>query len=543
MSLFLISLTSAFQLEKKLVQIEVDENYPCHIENNNEIVCNPITNQQINDWKDKIDNLPLEEKDKGRKTDKQKKDLLNEGVIPYKKGKYEKVVDVKKVYREKIDINSLGDNLIEIGFGTNVFGVSGTPLENFDVDESAGIVTYRPLNRTWLNLDGSASYVTLNNNFASELTENSNLTVSIWFNNTETDGTSDAFIVLRGSSNPYGMISLSLDGDEGGRVQLVYTAENATANIAINESFTLHNWHNLIFTKQATNYSIYIDGQYQTNNISYSSVSSIPPASQISLTSIGFEGGVDEFRIFNTSLNLSEINSIYNANRNRTINMLETQNDNNQIKYLPMNEGKDAIVYDLSNKGFNGTITGATWQNDGINVTTLGYPVNISIVNMSNAYIRWDNGTVLNSYYTGNQTYSFLNNQTLYITDDYYSGSEVTQIGLWSYLRLNENTGTTAYDVSGNGNNGTITGATWADDAVDNTLTKDVDYTLSTDQFTIVNDEHAWKQVVTDYDYKVTETYGFHISIIRLITGFVALFALIAVIVLVMNFLNKIRTD
>jgi len=67
-------------------------------------------------------------------------------------------------------------------------------------------------------------------------------------------------------------------------------------------------------------------------------------------------------------------------------------------------------------------------------------------------------------------------------------------------LNLNENTGTTAYDVSGNGNNGTITGATWADDAVDLTLTDGVDYTLIGKLFTIVNSEYAWSQILTTYE-------------------------------------------
>ena len=71
--------------------------------------------------------------------------------------------------------------------------------------------------------------------------------------------------------------------------------------------------------------------------------------------------------------------------------------------------------------------------------------------------------------------------------------------GLQINLKLNENTGTTAYDVSGNGNNGTITGATWADDAVDNTLTNGVDYTQSGNQFTIDNSDYAWSEFTANY--------------------------------------------
>jgi hypothetical protein len=45
-------------------------------------------------------------------------------------------------------------------------------------------------------------------------------------------------------------------------------------------------------------------------------------------------------------------------------------------------------------------------------------------------------------------------------------------------LKFNENTGSTAYDVSGYGNNGTILGATWQNDGIILTLTDGVDYTL-----------------------------------------------------------------
>jgi peptidoglycan/xylan/chitin deacetylase (PgdA/CDA1 family) len=49
---------------------------------------------------------------------------------------------------------------------------------------------------------------------------------------------------------------------------------------------------------------------------------------------------------------------------------------------------------------------------------------------------------------------------------------------LKEYL-LNENSGTIAYDSSGNNNHGTISGATWKTDGVLNTLTEGVDYTLN----------------------------------------------------------------
>ena len=71
-------------------------------------------------------------------------------------------------------------------------------------------------------------------------------------------------------------------------------------------------------------------------------------------------------------------------------------------------------------------------------------------------------------------------------------------IGEWN---LNENSGTTAYDTSGNSNNGTITGATWNNDGIDNTLTENTDYNRTGNNFTIMNSEFAWSEIITNYYY------------------------------------------
>jgi len=67
---------------------------------------------------------------------------------------------------------------------------------------------------------------------------------------------------------------------------------------------------------------------------------------------------------------------------------------------------------------------------------------------------------------------------------------------------LNENSGTTAYDVSGNGNNGIIDGATWNNDGVDVALTKDTDYSLAGSTFMIINDDYQWTGINSSWDYK-----------------------------------------
>ncbi len=96
--------------------------------------------------------------------------------------------------------------------------------------------------------------------------------------------------------------------------------------------------------------------------------------------------------------------------------------------------------------------------------------------------------------------------------------------------KLNENSGTTAYDVSGNGNNGTISGATYDNDGVLNTLVNVVDYTLSGATFTIVNTLYSWDQVSTSYDY-ASVSGSSSTTVLRLVGIFVALAILIFLLI------------
>jgi len=68
-------------------------------------------------------------------------------------------------------------------------------------------------------------------------------------------------------------------------------------------------------------------------------------------------------------------------------------------------------------------------------------------------------------------------------------------------LGLNENQGTTAHDVSGNSNDGTITGATWNNDGINVTLTSGIDYILLGNTFTIASINYAWREIRTEYTY------------------------------------------
>ena len=117
----------------------------------------------------------------------------------------------------------------------------------------------------------------------------------------------------------------------------------------------------------------------------------------------------------------------------------------------------------------------------------------------------------------------------------------INSVDIYQYplleLKLSENSGTTAYDTSGNGNNGTISGATWNNDGILITLTNLVDYTLSANIFTIINSALAWDEVALSYDY-LTQIESSSTTIIRLVQVLIAV-TILSFILIIINYYTK----
>jgi len=106
--------------------------------------------------------------------------------------------------------------------------------------------------------------------------------------------------------------------------------------------------------------------------------------------------------------------------------------------------------------------------------------------------------TYKNSNLTGGIDRLIIDNETLIndfkeVVDEFYNSG--------IKIRLNENQGIIVHDISNNGNNGIISGATWKDDSIDITLTEDIDYTLANSLFTIVDDDYSWVGIDVEWDY------------------------------------------
>lgn len=117
------------------------------------------------------------------------------------------------------------------------------------------------------------------------------------------------------------------------------------------------------------------------------------------------------------------------------------------------------------------------------------------------------NENIIYNLYSKNDTYSILGDMVL-------------------NLKLNENTGTTTYDSSGNGNDGVILGASWDNDGVLNTLTNGEDYTINTGTglFTIIDSDYSWSGLSASWDYHTINNRNLPANIVlHLIEIFIAL--------------------
>jgi len=130
------------------------------------------------------------------------------------------------------------------------------------------------------------------------------------------------------------------------------------------------------------------------------------------------------------------------------------------------------------------------------------------------------------------------------ITNVYGSGritnSSLPNDGLVLWQPINENTGTTTYDISEQGisSNGTISGATYLNDTADILLTENTDYTRTGNNITITNDLYSWSELKARYSYDTT-TSSATTTILRLTGIFIALIFIVFLAAGVMKGANE----
>jgi hypothetical protein len=160
-------------------------------------------------------------------------------------------------------------------------------------------------------------------------------------------------------------------------------------------------------TYNGSEMSIYVDGVLENtcgagvlvsqDGVSPITIGAYRPGS----SSYQFDGLIDELNIWDTALNQDQIQSIMSSEL--------SGNEAGLVGYWNFNEGEGDMLYDLSGNGNDGTIYGATWDEDGAPLepnsiavltvhevdgalgTTVSVPVDIELlgVDISSAEIRF----------------------------------------------------------------------------------------------------------------------------------------------------------
>jgi hypothetical protein len=174
----------------------------------------------------------------------------------------------------------------------------------------------------------------------------------------------------------------------------------------------------------------------------------------------------------------------YNITKNKYNNIVFSYNNSNLSIWL------NGVLINSTLRDGKGAISNFTWQ----------------ISSNSGGFF---NGTIDEIRFYGD---GLTDNQILQINNSGRSKNNSLDFGsLLAYYSMNENSGATTYDSSGNGNNGTISGATWQNDGVLVSLTNGVDYSVEpyTGIFTILNPVYQYSYIMTSWvQGTIINTYG-----------------------------------
>ena len=244
-----------------------------------------------------------------------------------------------------------------IAASDNILGANGSTTTLTELPNAAP--TVRSKNRTWLAFDGSGDYI--NTNYSQEIAANHSY--SFWTNFSYSNASSR--VVLRTNDAAEGIYI------RDGFIEHVF--ENATG-VQANTTVTGFNnsaWNYVTVTINKTvntgygTASIYVNAVFRNQSNLTGPITTGVSALNISASNSSYDGSLDEFRLYNKTLTTAEITEIFNSGRGQNSSLPV----DNLTLWYGLNERTGTTANELENGQHNGTITGATWATDDINVT------------------------------------------------------------------------------------------------------------------------------------------------------------------------------
>ena len=203
-------------------------------------------------------------------------------------------------------------------------------------------------NNNSLSFDGSSDRVEIPYGALNGL---ENVTFSCWFYNRDTDSHYQTII-----QQPQGMY-IRYEHNNASFLFVLFAGGNGSNQIVI-DAPSQNEWHHIAVTYNGNNITAYLNGEAVGN---IEATGSIFNENTIYignyLTQEGFSGNLDEIKIWSTALSQEQINA--------NINFELSGNESNLVGYWNFNEGQGDILYDLTGNGYDGTIFGALWDENG----------------------------------------------------------------------------------------------------------------------------------------------------------------------------------
>nr|MCU0345062.1 LamG domain-containing protein [Ignavibacterium sp.] len=212
------------------------------------------------------------------------------------------------------------------------------------------------------------------------------------------------FTGIAGSGNNYPIVSKHICGEQSGYILMLYNGKltfwlagaSGYNILSTNEDYTDEIWHQVVAVYDGTSKFIYVDGVLKNSiTFNYSVTNSADWAlGGYNGCNGGFNGKVDEIKIYNRPLSAAEVLEDYNLTRNSL------------VAYLPFN----GSTIDISGNGHDGAINGnAALVPDRFNTPDRAFTFpnqssNISLANSTN--MNLENGFTLNAWIKYKNTYS-----------------------------------------------------------------------------------------------------------------------------------------
>jgi|TARA_R100000093_G_C1945427_1_gene74222 hypothetical protein len=240
---------------------------------------------------------------------------------------------------------------------------------------STGVNTLNRYNTTWLDFDGVNDYVEIPDADVLTMNTTGEITISFWMqiDSLDFENNENGYVNLlgKGATSNYEWYFRIYNQSHATRPQRISvyifnTSGGTGVGSYVEENLSINNWTHIVGVINSTHTAIYRDGVFKdaddySNQVYPNNTDSNLTFGRITANSY-FNGSLDRVRIYNSSLTESNISDLYSDTFNDETNLVGRWN-------LNENSGLDVFDSASSNDGTINGSTGATWDNDDIDLT------------------------------------------------------------------------------------------------------------------------------------------------------------------------------